>query len=129
MSPRRSHEPRVEAYRDWLMIAIVNHALMTVLAVVYLPLGTEVFLGLLLGVGFAMAAVTVLHNAGHHRYSRGYWANALAVHTAAPMGMWVRHWTFKHVVHHRLPAAYPDDSFTDTSGWLRVHPLAPRRPV
>lgn len=129
MYPGRSHEPRVEAYRDWLAIAAVNHTLMTVLAVVDLPLAAVGALGLLMGVGFAMAAVTVLHNAGHHRYSRSHWPNALAVHTAAPMGMWVRHWTFKHVVHHRLPAAFPDDSFTDTSGWLRVHPLAPSHDV
>jgi linoleoyl-CoA desaturase len=115
-----------EAYRDWATIALLNHAVMLTIVFVKPPLAFSLVAALVLGLGFAMGAITVLHNAGHHRFSQKYWPNMLMVHSAVPTGLWVAHWTLKHRIHHKLPAAYPDDPFTKAGGLLRLHPLAPR---
>lgn len=60
-----------------------------------------------LGASLATATLTVLHDAGHRRLSRRTWVNVLAVQTAAPIGLWVSHWTLKHRVHHRVTQVYP----------------------
>ncbi len=122
----KSH--RREAYLDWAVIALFNNAVLLTIALIMPPLAILLPVSLVLGLGFAMGAITVLHNAGHHRYSQRYWPNMLAVHSAVPVGLWVAHWTLKHRIHHRLPAAYPDDAFTQAGGMLRLHPLAPHRP-
>jgi linoleoyl-CoA desaturase len=122
----RSH--RLEAYLDWAIIALLNNSVLLTIALVMPPLVILLPVALVLGCGFAMGAITVLHNAGHHRYSRRYWPNMLVVHSTVPIGLWVAHWTHKHRVHHKLPAAYPDDAFTQAGGLLRLHPLAPHRP-
>lgn len=123
----RSKRQRREAYLDWAIIASLNNSLLLIVALVRPPLAILLPATVLLGLGFSIGAITVLHNAGHGRYSRRYWPNMLAVHTAVPTGLWVAHWTLKHRVHHRLPAGYPDDAFTQAGGLLRLHPLAPRR--
>jgi linoleoyl-CoA desaturase len=122
----KSH--RREAYLDWAVIALFNNAVLLTIALIMPPLAILLPVSLVLGLGFAMGAITVLHNAGHHRYSQRYWPNMLAVQSAVPVGLWVAHWTLKHRIHHRLPAAYPDDAFTQAGGMLRLHPLAPHRP-
>ncbi len=123
----KSHQG--EAYLDWAIIALLNNSMLLVMALVKSSLTLSLPVALVLGFGFYMGAVTVLHNAGHHRYSRRYWPNMLAVHSAVPTGLWVAHWTLKHRVHHKLPAAYPDDAFTQAGSLLRLHPLAPHRPI
>ena len=121
----KSHQR--EAYLDWAIIALFNNSILLTIALVMPPLAILLPASLVLGFGFAMGVITVLHNAGHHRYSQRYWPNMLVVHSAVPVGLWVAHWTLKHRVHHKLPAAYPDDAFTQ-AGPLRLHPLAPHRP-
>src|SRR5690348_14573657 len=121
----KSHQR--EAYLDWAIIALFNNSVLLTIALVMPPLAILLPASLVLGFGFAMGVITVLHNAGHHRYSQRYWPNMLVVHSAVPVGLWVAHWTLKHRVHHKLPAAYPDDAFTQ-AGPLRLHPLAPHRP-
>jgi linoleoyl-CoA desaturase len=78
-----------------------------------------------LGVTLSTATLTVLHDAGHRRLSRRTWPNVLAVQTAAPVGLWVGHWTLKHRVHHRVTQVYPLDDATRSSGIVRLHPGAP----
>ncbi len=121
----KSHQR--EAYLDWAIIALFNNSMLLTIALVMPPLTILMPASLVLGFGFAMGAITVLHNAGHHRYSQRYWPNMLVVHSAVPVGLWVAHWARKHRVHHKLPAAYPQDAFTQ-AGPLRLHPLAPHRP-
>ncbi|MBJ7347929.1 MAG: fatty acid desaturase, partial [Thermoleophilaceae bacterium] len=82
-----------------------------------------------LGLVLATATLTVLHDAGHRRFSRREWPNVLAVQTAIPAGLWVAHWTLKHRVHHRDTQLYPTDEATRSSGLIRLHPGAERRPV
>jgi linoleoyl-CoA desaturase len=122
----KSHQR--EAYLDWAIIALFNNSVLLTIALVMPPLAILLPASLVLGFGFAMGAITVLHNAGHRRYSRRYWPNMLVVHSAVPVGLWVEHWTRKHRIHHKLPAAYPADEFTQSRGPLRLHPLAPHRP-
>src|SRR5579859_4591081 len=106
---KRRRADRSEAYRDWMIIAAGNHLLMIAITAFSLPLLGFTAASIMLGVGFAAGAITVLHDAGHGRFSRNYLPNMLVVHSAAPIGLWVAHWTLKHKVHHRMPAAYPDD--------------------
>jgi linoleoyl-CoA desaturase len=121
----KRHVARVEAYRDWSVIALGNHLLLGMIALLR-PSGTmAVMIGEALGLGVAMGGVVVLHNAAHRRYSRSYFINMLIVQSAVPVGLWLSHWALKHSVHHRIPAAYPDDSFTQANGYLRLHPNAP----
>lgn len=82
-------------------------------------------LALPLGVTLSTATLTVLHDAGHRRLSKRTWPNVLAVQTAAPVGLWVGHWTLKHRVHHRVTQVYPLDDATRSSGIVRLHPGAP----
>lgn len=123
----RGRPYQVEAYRDWLIVLIVNNVLLAGIAVPRIPIAWRLTACLLLSVGFAIGAIIVLHDAGHHRFSRHYIPNMLTVNTAVPVGLWVAHWTIKHRAHHRLPAAYPDDGFTQANGLLRLHPEAPYR--
>lgn len=123
---QRLHARR-EAYRDWAIITATNHMLLLTIAVAPLPTPVVLILAMALGVGLAIGAVTVLHDAGHRRFSRGYLANMFATQSAVPIGLWVAQWTVKHQMHHRLPAKYPDDEFTTAAGMLRIHPEAPMR--
>lgn len=50
----------------------------------------------------------------------------LTAQTAVPVGLWVAHWTLKHRVHHRVSQVYPLDDSTRSSGFVRLHPSAPR---
>ena len=118
---------RTEAYRDFAIVAALNHAMLFVIAFVG-GLALDLPAVLLLSVGFAMGGVTILHHAGHRRFSPQYPVNMLVVQLAVPTGLWVDHWTQKHRVHHKVPAVYPDDSFTRVGAILRFHPAAPRLP-
>lgn len=125
----RGRERRREAWWDWALVMGAVHLPLVVLAIgpenpVIVVLATA-----LLGIGLAMGGVIVLHHAAHRRFGRSWRANAVALHSAAPSGFWLRHWAAKHQVHHRVPAVYPDDAFTNVAaGILRFHPMAPLRP-
>jgi linoleoyl-CoA desaturase len=82
-----------------------------------------------LALTLAITTLTVLHDAGHRQFARRDWPNVLAVHTAAPFGLWVTHWGLKHRVHHRLSQVYPVDESTRSSSFIRLHPEAPVRPM
>lgn len=126
---KKKSDAKSESYRDWAIITIYNHSILVIIAISRLPFFVLIPFGLLLGLGFAMAAVTVLHDGGHHRFSRSYLPNMLAVQIAAPIGLWLMHFTLKHRVHHRLTAVYPVDEFTKVNWLVRFHPRAPLRPV
>jgi linoleoyl-CoA desaturase len=128
-SPRqvRLRNARAEAYGNWLGIALVNNLTLFGLSRTARPTLVTGVLAVLLSVGFALGGLTVLHHAGHKRYSRGYLVNMLVVQSAVPIGFWLGHWGLKHRVHHRVPAVYPDDSFTTILA-LRLHPAAPLHP-
>lgn len=127
---RRSRDrARAEPWRDWAAILLLNHALLMTAALTDPALPWLLLISLALALGLAMAALTVLHDAGHQRFARSYWPNMLAVQTAAPVGLWVAFWTLKHRLHHRLTAVFPTDEFTRSSGLVRLHPQAPRRPI
>lgn len=120
---------RLEPWRDWAALAAVNHVLLLGLAL-WNPGPLLLVLGAVpLGTTLAIATLTVLHDAGHRRLSRHLWVNVIAVQTAAPVGLWVAHWTLKHRVHHRVTSVYPVDDSTRASGMLRFHPSAPWKPV
>lgn len=117
---------RVEPWRDWAILTIINHGLLLVVALSRPAWPWLLMAALPLGMGLATATLTVLHDAGHRRLSRHAWLNVLAVQTAAPIGLWVGHWTLKHRVHHRVTQVYPLDDSTRSSGLVRLHPGAPR---
>lgn len=120
---------RAEPWRDWAVILLLNHGLLIAAAAIEPPLPWLLVIAVSLGLGIAMATLTVLHDAGHRRFARGYWPNMLAVQTAAPVGLWVAFWTLKHRLHHRMTAVFPVDEFTHSSGLVRLHPAAPWRPI
>jgi linoleoyl-CoA desaturase len=117
---------RVEPWRDWAVLGLFNNGLLAAVAVVRPSLPWLMLTALPLGLGLATATLTVLHDAGHRRLSSHLWLNVLAVQTAAPVGLWVAHWTLKHRVHHRVTQIYPLDENTRSSGLVRLHPSAPR---
>jgi len=119
---------RVEPWRDWAVLVVVNHTMLLGVALVE-PAGCWILLaGVPLGMGLSTATLTVLHDAGHRRLGRRAWSNAIAVHTAAPVGLWVAHFVLKHRVHHLVPQVYPLDEAT-RAGVVRLHPDAPLRRV
>lgn len=117
---------RVEPWRDWAMLTVLNNGLLILVAVTQPSLPWLLLVAVPLGVGLATATLTVLHDAGHRRLSKRYWLNVFAVQTSAPVGLWVAHWTLKHRVHHRVTQVYPLDDATRSSGMIRLHPSAPR---
>jgi len=110
-------------------LTLVNHGLLLIVALAAPSPGWLLVAVAALGLGLATATLTVLHDAGHRRLSSRTWLNVLAVQTAAPIGLWVAHWTLKHRVHHRVTQVYPLDDATRSSGLVRLHPSAPRRPI
>ena len=78
-----------------------------------------------LGFVLSTAVLTIEHDAGHRRFSKKLWPNIFATQTAAPIGLWVVHWTKKHQVHHKVTQVYPLDDATRASGMVRLHPSAP----
>lgn len=120
---------RIEPWRDWAILTVVNHALLLALAITRPGLPWLLLAAVPLGLTLSIATLTVLHDAGHRRLSHHLVLNVLAVQTAAPIGLWVGHWTLKHRVHHRVTSVYPLDDSTRASGLVRLHPRAPRRPV
>jgi linoleoyl-CoA desaturase len=118
-----------EAWRDWAVLAVANHALLITAAVLHPGTLALMALALPLAATLAITTLTVLHDAGHRQFARQDWPNVLAVHTAAPFGLWVTHWGLKHRVHHRLSQVYPVDESTRSSSFVRLHPEAPVRPM
>jgi len=122
----RSSGNRAESWRDWAILTVVNHALLVAVVLLH-PHGVWLLLAAVpLAIVLATTTLTVLHDAGHRRFSRHAWPNVVAVQTAAPVGFWVTHWTLKHRVHHRYTQVYPLDDATRSSGLVRLHPSAPR---
>jgi linoleoyl-CoA desaturase len=117
---------RFEPWRDWALLAVTTHGILLALALSHPRWQWLLLAALPLGAVLATATLTVLHDAGHRRLSRHAWLNILAVQTAAPIGLWVGHWTLKHRVHHRVTQVYPLDDATRSSGLVRLHPSAPR---
>lgn len=127
--PRHRVRPgieRIEPWRDWAILASTNHGLLLTAALLDVHGVWLLAIALPLGMSLATATLTVLHDAGHRRFSRRTWVNVLATQTAAPIGLWVAHWTRKHQVHHRVTQVYPLDDATRSSGLVRLHPSAPR---
>ncbi|MGI8537941.1 MAG: fatty acid desaturase family protein [Mycobacteriales bacterium] len=126
---RRAGAERFEPWRDWALLTAFIHAVLLVTALLA-PEGPALLLAVPpLGAGFAVATLTVMHDAGHRRLARRTWPNVLAVQTAVPVGLWVGHWTLKHRVHHKLSQVYPFDESTRSTAVLRLHPAAPLRSV
>lgn len=122
-APRRRWEP----WRDWAVIALVNHLLLTAVVLLH-PHGLLLVLAAVpVSVGFATGTLTVLHDAGHRMFSSRSWPNMLAVQTSTPAGLWVSHWTRKHRMHHKLSQVYPFDESTRPSAMVRLHPAAPSK--
>ena len=120
---------RLEPWRDWAVITVVNHALLLAVALLHPAWPVLVLCALPLGLGWAVGTLTVLHDAGHQMFGRRSWPNVLAVQTAVPAGLWAGHWGLKHRVHHKLTQVYPVDESTRSSSLVRLHPGAPLLPV
>jgi linoleoyl-CoA desaturase len=120
---------RFEPWRDWAALAVLNHGMLLTVALLRPGWPWLVLIAVPLGVTMSTATLTVLHDAGHRRLAKSEWPNVLAVQTAAPVGLWVGHWTLKHRVHHRVTQVYPLDDATRASGMVRLHPGAPRHPI
>lgn len=120
---------RAEPWRDWAVLAAINHGLLIAIVIARPGWPWLVAAAVPLGLGLATGTLTVLHDAGHRRFARRGWPNVLAVQTAVPVGLWVGHWTLKHRVHHQMTQVYPVDEATRSSGLVRLHESAPRRRV
>lgn len=111
------------------MIAVLTHAQLLVVALIdpawYWLLADSVPLGFVLATG----TLTIVHDAGHKRFSRHEFPNQLATQTGVPLGFWVSHWGLKHRVHHKASQVYQVDEATTSSGLVRFHPDAPWRPI
>ena len=126
----RGYRPeRWEPWRDWLILTVLLHLQLVAIAFSGVTGAWLLLAALPLGLTLATATLTVLHDAGHRRFSRRAWPNVLAVQSAAPVGLWTAHWTLKHRVHHRVTQVYPLDEATRSSGLLRLHPGAAWRNV
>lgn len=116
---------RWEPWRDWAIITVAMHAAL-LLAVVTNPHGFAIVLAAVpVSLAFALATITVLHDAGHRMFSSRPWVNAMAVQLAAPGGLWSGQWTLKHRVHHKYSQIYPYDESTRSASVLRLHESAP----
>lgn len=120
---------RVEPWRDWAILAIIIHGILLATALTDASWGLLPLIAIPLGLVLSTAVLTVEHDAGHRRFSKRLWPNILATQTAAPVGLWVVHWTKKHQVHHKVTQVYPLDDATRASGMVRLHPSAPYWPV
>jgi len=127
LSSRRSDRNRGEPWRDWAVIALLNHAQLLTVALIRPSWPWLLLAAIPLGVTLATGTLTVLHDAGHRRFARKEWPNVFAVQTSVPLGLWVSHWTLKHRVHHRASQVYPVDEAT-RSNLIRMHPGVPLRP-
>lgn len=116
---------RVEPWRDWAILAIIVHGILLWTALSNPSWVWILLIAFPLGLALSTAVLTVEHDAGHRRFSRSLWPNVLATQTAAPVGLWVTHWTKKHHVHHKVTQVYPLDDATRASGLIRLHPCAP----
>lgn len=115
----------VEPWRDWAILVVVIHGMLLAVALAQPPLGWLLLISIPLGLALATAVLTIEHDAGHRRFSKKLWPNIFATQTAAPVGLWVVHWTKKHQVHHKVTQVYPLDDATRASGMVRLHPCAP----
>jgi linoleoyl-CoA desaturase len=115
----------VEPWRDWAILAIIIHGILLATALTAPAWGWLFLIAIPLGLVLSTAVLTVEHDAGHRRFSKKLWPNILATQTAAPVGLWVVHWTKKHQVHHKVTQVYPLDDATRASGLVRLHPSAP----
>jgi linoleoyl-CoA desaturase len=125
---RRRERNRGEPWRDWAVIALLNHAQLLAIALIRPSWPWLLLAALPLAVTLATGTLTVLHDAGHRRFSRNEWPNVFAVQTAVPLGLWVSHWTLKHRVHHRASQVFPVDEAT-RSNLIRMHPGVPLKPI
>jgi linoleoyl-CoA desaturase len=116
---------RVEPWRDWAILAVVIHGILLATAIASPGFGWIFLIAIPLGLILSTAVLTVEHDAGHRRFGKGLWPNIFATQTAAPVGLWVVHWTKKHQVHHKVTQVYPLDDATRASGLVRLHPSAP----
>lgn len=121
--------PRGEPWRDWAVLAVLNHAQLLAVAVLRPGWPWLLLAALPLAATLAVGTLTVLHDAGHRRFARAEWPNVLAVQTAVPLGLWVGHWALKHRVHHRAAQVYPLDESTRSSALVRLHPAVALRPI
>lgn len=126
--PKQSiNAARSEAKRDLLAIGVIFHSgLLACVASRGYPI-FELLAISWLTAAIAMSATTVLHHAGHGRFSRKAWLNAALTHLATPVGYHVQFWGLKHRIHHAVTASYPSDGYTSASLLLRLHPAAPYR--
>ena len=116
---------RVEPWRDWAILVVIVHGILLSTALRSPQWGWLLLIAVPLGFALSTAVLTIEHDAGHRRFSKKLWPNILATQTAAPVGLWVVHWTKKHQVHHKLTQVYPLDDATRASGMIRLHPCAP----
>ncbi|GAB3242727.1 fatty acid desaturase family protein [Kineosporia babensis] len=128
LSTRRSERHRGEPWRDWAAIGLWIHAQMLLVALISPSWPWLLLAALPLSLAFATGTLTILHDAGHRRFSRRTWPNVFAVQTAVPLGFFVQHWTLKHRVHHRSSQVYPLDEATRNTT-VRMHPGIERKPV
>ena len=126
MSSRRSQH-RGEPWRDWAVIALLNHAQLLAVALIRPSWPWLLLAAIPLSFTLAIGTLTVLHDAGHRRFARKEWPNVFAVQTSVPLGLWVSHWTLKHRVHHRASQVFPVDEAT-RSNLVRMHPGVPLKP-
>ena len=115
----------VEPWRDWALLVIIIHGILLATALTNPGFGWIVLIAIPLGFAVSTAVLTIEHDAGHRRFSKRLWPNIFATQTAAPVGLWVVHWTKKHQVHHKVTQVYPLDDATRASGLIRLHPCAP----
>jgi linoleoyl-CoA desaturase len=124
---RRRELNRTEPWRDWAVIGLLNHVQLLTIALIRPSWPWLLLAALPLGVTLATGTLTILHDAGHRRFSRNEWPNVFAVQTAVPLGLWVSHWTLKHRVHHRASQVFPVDEAT-RNNLVRMHPGVPLKP-
>jgi linoleoyl-CoA desaturase len=125
-----SGQGRREAWRDVLVVAAFNHALLVLVPSTRRGLAEASVWVAFMALGVAGAVLIVLHDAMHSRFSaQRSWINSAAVHAALPVGLWVSRRAKQHVfVHHAFSGVYPMDDYTKANRLLRLHAAAPQLP-
>jgi linoleoyl-CoA desaturase len=84
-------------------------------------------LSIMLGVNLAVLGFNVMHEGGHHSFSKFKWLNSLAGYFLNVLGGNIYFWKVKHNVnHHTFTNIEGKDSDIDVKPFMRLHPAQPR---
>lgn len=87
----------------------------------------SIFLCVLLGLSMALVGFNVMHEGGHHSFSRHKWVNNISVHSLNFFGGSSYFWKLKHnISHHTYTNIEGMDSDIEVGPLMRLHDNQPR---